>query len=102
MQGLTDEQLNDRGRDQARAARERIGEINFDAVCGFGLSILLLIIREQIHLAPGCAFGIRIGLYFQNRTPVLIRQVSRSVSGFLFCCIITNEKWLDKSGFAGI
>lgn len=68
MQGLTDEQLNDRGRDQARAARERIGEINFDAVCGFGLSILLLIIREQIHLAPGCAFGIRIGLYFQKRT----------------------------------
>lgn len=66
MQGLTDEQLNDRGRDQARAARERIGEINFDAVCGFGLSILLLIIREQIHLAPGCAFGIRIGLYFQK------------------------------------
>lgn len=66
MQGLTDEQLNDRGRDQARAARERIGEIDFDAVCGFGLSILLLIIREQIHLAPGCAFGIRIGLYFHN------------------------------------
>lgn len=32
MQGLTDEQLNDRGRDQARAARERIGEIDFDAV----------------------------------------------------------------------
>ncbi len=27
MQGLTDELLNDRGRDQARAARERIGEI---------------------------------------------------------------------------
>ncbi len=73
MQGLTDEQLNDRGRDQARAARERIGEINFDAVCGFGLSILLLIIREQIHLAPGCAFGIRIGLYFHEKH--LLRQV---------------------------
>ena len=28
MQGLTDELLNDRGRDQARAARERIGEID--------------------------------------------------------------------------
>ena len=27
MQGLTDELLNDRGRDQARTARERIGEI---------------------------------------------------------------------------
>lgn len=32
MQGLTDEPLNDTGREQAKAAREKLGDVKFDAV----------------------------------------------------------------------
>ena len=32
MQGLTDEPLNETGIAQAKAARERIGDVHFDAV----------------------------------------------------------------------
>ena len=32
MQGLTDEPLNEKGLEQARMARQRIGDVHFDAV----------------------------------------------------------------------
>lgn len=59
MQGLTDEPLNERGMEQARAARERIGDIHFDAVYASPLdraittaSIIGGISKEDVIIDP--------------------------------------------------
>jgi len=59
MQGLTDEPLNATGREQAQAARERIGDIKFDAVFASPLdraietaSIIGNVPREDVIIDP--------------------------------------------------
>ena len=43
-----------------------------------------LISISSNDISDSCAFRIRIGLYFHNRTPILIRWLSLWVSSFLF------------------
>jgi broad specificity phosphatase PhoE len=59
MQGLTDEPLNDVGREQARAAREAIGDVKFDAVYASPLdraietaSVIGGVPRDQVIVDP--------------------------------------------------
>ncbi len=85
MQGRSDNPLNDTGREQARAARERIGNIKFDAVYSSPLSRALetasiignvpvdrVITDERIieadfgkyEMKPYCGVGIPMSLYW--------------------------------------